>query len=403
MAISEEQVYERLQLLNGAQFVTLVHRLHLQDQYISNMINVAASIIADEICKQARGVYGADWVPVTADALNAVMAGAKGYFEEKLGHIKDFLVEPPEPVNVSPEHQGTVKELRQALKEREKLEEPQLVKVKGTLFPAALLTAGWWERVRSGGLLEIKWRNTLQQWLFEGFDLWAPSWDISWDLEGRDQTPKPYYVAQLTEGDEADSLALILPPKIAKEFRSRFIKGWITRGWCGLEVEVTGILGHRHQARKDLPEGGLLPGQSHDYCIWLSDDEPKHEILEIEKETRLYSGYLWKCLVPRQWIEQDELIGLSQVYIVWEHTNFAAKDALDYNLDSLRHKEGLIEKEHRRQGGLILLQKSHEMIIPGDPKWPVEDFYNLLACKKLRAPAGILNSARPRSQSKEQS
>lgn len=131
----------------------------------------------------------------------------------------------------------------------------------------------------------------------------------------------------------------------------------------------------------------------------LKDDDKKHDIQEIEPDTKLYSGYIWKCMIPRQWIEEADLIGLSQVYFVWGHTNFAAKDALNYNLASLHYKESLIEKKHRKQGGLILLQKSHGEIVPGDPKWPVEDFYKLLVYgEKVKVSLELLSHARSRPQ-----
>jgi len=379
---TEEKIYEMLIQLLPGQLDHLITLLKLDREYLGKSV---AATLAVEICTLAKQKNGPAWVSVVADALNKVMSLTRSYFEEKLGHIKDFLVEPPEPVDPSPQHKGTVIELRDALKKREKLEEPQLIKVKGTLFPAALLTAGWWERVRSEGLVDIKWRNTLQRWLFEGFDAWAPSWEISWDFEGLGQRAKPYYVAQLTAGDEADSLAVILPPRLAREWRDKF-----RRTWGGLEVEVTGILGHRAQAQKELAAGEVLPGQASEYCIWLKDDEAKHDIQEFEKDTVLYSGYIWKCLIPRRWMEEGDLVGLSQVYIAWEHTNFAARDAVRYNMAALRHKESLIHTKHRKDGGLILLQKSH-WLVPGEPVWPIEDFYNLLARKKVKVPAGLLN------------
>lgn len=400
IAMNADEIREKLQELSRPHLVNLVHNLRLRDEYMSNVINVATSIVADEICKQAKLIYGPAWESKVALALVEVVTGARNYFEEKLGHIKDFLIEPPEEFNASPEHQGTVKELREALKKRDKLVDPALIKVRGTLFPAALLTSGWWERTQSQGF-DIKWRNTLQRWLFDGFDQWAPSWDISWDLEGREQDVKPYYIAQLAGGDEADSLAVVFGPKRAKQWRDKFIKSWTKTRWCGFEVEVTGVLGHKRQAKKELRGietlEGFSPRQANDYCIWLKDDDNRHDIVEVG-DTELYSGYLWKCFVPRQWVEERDSIGLGDVYIIWEHTNFAASDALTYNLASLNDKELFIKKQHSKQGGLILLQKSHELIIPGDdPKWRVDDFYRLLVAReKIKVSDELLKEARSR-------
>jgi hypothetical protein len=68
------------------------------------------------------------------------------------------------------------------------------------------------------------------------------------------------------------------------------------------------------------------------------------------------------------------MLGLNQVYFVWEHTNFVAKEAVAYNLDGLAHKEALIAKQHPGSK-LVLLQKSHN-VVPGEPAWSVDKFYN---------------------------
>lgn len=306
---------------------------------------------------------------------------AQSYWGRKLDAIKDFLVDPLNPEEDKSKKAINVRKLKEALKNSEEyggFKVPQLIKVRGTLFPAALLTAGWWERVEEEGQQTIEWRNRLQKWLFEGFDEWAPSWDISWELDNSNQNNKPYFIAQLTDGDEADSLSVIIPPKLAIEWREKFIKGW---GGC--EVEITGVLGHRSQAKKELPQSdNILYGKAEDYCIWLKDDDSRYTIDELDIKTDLYSGYLWQCVVPRRVWEAKSSLGLSDVYIIWEHTNYAAKDAYNYNLSSLMDKISYIKKQ---EGDLILLQKSHGLLVPSDhpPVWPIEDFYKILTRKKV--------------------
>lgn len=388
MLIHTEESLEldKLKDLTPSQKAHLVMLLDLNKEYVSPEIS---SLVSEQIIMLAQRQYAEEWKSTIDKALITVLGNARGYFEKKLDYIKDFLVDPLEPAHDEAANKSAigVKKLRERLKMIDKLEEPQLIKVQGTLFPAALLNAGWWESVREK--LNIEWKNSLQQWLFEGFDLWAPSWDISWDFEGRDKNTKPYYVAQLTEGDEADSLAVIIPPKLAKEWREKF-----RMSWGGFEVEITGVLGHRYQARNEIPAEGVFQGQAQDYCIWLKDDDEQYRIAERTEATDLYSGYLWQCLIPRQWLEENEMIGLNQVYMVWEHTNFAARDALKYNLSSLEHKASQIEKMHRKEGGLVLLQKSHGVLVPGDPLWPVEDFYKLLLHEKVRKPAKPMSKER---------
>ncbi len=322
---------------------------------------------------------------------------AKTLFEDKIEYLKDFLIEPSEPDDdMSKEINVDVKRLRDSLK-RIKIEEfkkPLLIKVRGTLFPAALLTAGWWEKKRNKEKNPYRNNLPLQRWLFEGFDLWAPSWDISWDFEGckneTQQNEKQYYVAQLTDGDEADSFVVMIPKKLAMEWREKFKKSW---GGC--EVEIKGLLGHRSQFDNVFPGAKKIRwgrGQADDYCIWLKDDDEKNYNIEKLDTTELYSGYLWKCLIPQKWLEDNNSIQLKDIYIAWEHTNFAAKEALKYNLSSLNDKLSYIQKLHKKDGKLILLQKSHGMFIPDEALWPVEDFYQkLMAGKSVDIPIELLS------------
>ena len=242
-------------------------------------------------------------------------------------------------------------------------------KVRGTLFPAALLTEGWWERRQQGAAsLAIEWKNPLQRWLFKGFDLWAPSWDICWGANDAKYADRRYYIAQLTEGDEADSLPVIIGTEKAKRLADEF-----KDSWGGFEVVIVGMLGHRWQFEKKLPKN--VKREPTDYYISVEDDKKRHAISRVPAGTELYSGYLWKLLAPEEWMKGEEMLALNQVYFVWEHTNFVAKEAVQYNLDALEHKEGLIAKQHPGSK-LILLQKSHA-IVPGDPKWTVQKFYDL--------------------------
>jgi hypothetical protein len=130
-----------------------------------------------------------------------------------------------------------------------------------------------------------------------------------------------------------------------------------------------------HVAHKNIPIeliGGLL-----DYCIYLEDDNCNHKIEILCCKTDIYSGYLWKCLVPKKWINDRANVHLDNVYFIWEHTDFTKSDALKYNLDSLYQKEKYIENLH---GELLLLQKSSNHI-QGTPIWEDRKFYDLLRGK----------------------
>jgi hypothetical protein len=213
----------------------------------------------------------------------------------------------------------------------------------------------------------MTWRNPLQAWLFKGFDLWAPSWDICWGAVDPTDESKQYYIAQLTSGDEADSLPVIIGRERALRLNSEFLNGW-----GGFEATIVGTLGKRSDFSDKLPANERRTEE--DFYISIEDDNRAHGVIRLTNaSTELYSGYLWKVLAPEEWYNNNPLLSLDQVYFVWEHTNFAAKEALDYNLESLAHKEELIAKYHPG-GKLVLLQKSHA-IVPGEPTWPIERFY----------------------------
>lgn len=262
--------------------------------------------------------------------------------------------------------------LRKKLLQIERLKEPALITVRGTLYPCALLSSGWWERRSDAISAELDWKDRLQKWLFVGFDLWGPSWDFSWGLDAGGDWGHSHFIAQLGEGDEANSLPVILPREKAKKLREKF-----KEGWGGVEVSLRGLLGHRSQFAKE-PGPLSLVGGLLDYCLWLNEEEKEHKITLQADRTEIYSGYLWKCVVPKKWFEANRFLCLSDVFFLWEHTNFTEKDAVSYNLDSLARKEEYVRS---RQGELVLLQKS-SALVPGEPLWSTEEFYGLLTRKK---------------------
>ncbi len=358
-------LYDRLVRCNEAQLSYIETHLSLPREFISQKV---VAMRAQEILTLLKQRQDKTWMGTLLDLLNRVQSATEDYLGGRLEHLKNFLVESPLVGTGSPEKVGTIRELREKLKEGKGLEKPVLIAVRGTLFPAALLTEGWWERKQQGpGALAIEWKNPLQRWLFKGFDLWAPSWDICWGTTDSKQPEKRYYIAQLTEGDEADSLPVIIGTEKAQRLSEEF-----GDSWGGFEVVVIGRLGHRFQFEKKLPKN--VKRDPTDYYISVDDDNRRHKITRLTATTDLYSGYLWKLVAPEEWFNEEQMLGLNQVYFVWEHTNFVAKEAVAYNLESLAHKETLISKQHPGSG-LILLQKSHA-IVPGEPKWSVEKFYN---------------------------
>ena len=270
----------------------------------------------------------------------------------------------------------TISELRiKLLQESQALDNPRPLSVTGTLFPCALLSSGWWERHSKASVRQFKWRDGVQEWLFTGFDLWGPSWDFTWDAQNWDQGRGPrYYIAQLGDGDEANSLPVLIPAEKARRLREYFKD----QKWGGIEAEVTGLLGNRRHFAADIdPKALELFGGLLDYCLYLDADNGKHCVEPLARDTEVYSGYLWKCLAPKAWIK-DRSPCINDVYFVWEHTNFVNAEAVAYALDALELKERYLARQH---GELVLVQKSSAMV-PGQEAWPNEEIYSLLLGKR---------------------
>jgi hypothetical protein len=256
---------------------------------------------------------------------------------------------------------------------------PRSIRVKGVLYPCALLVSGWWEsRIRK--IEGTKWQSGVQEWLFSGFHSWGPSWDFTWDFgRATGGADRPSVIAQLGSGDEANSIPVIIPVSKAKELAERFQQRGDESGIevGGLTATVSGVLCHRsycpEAARLGLV-GGIL-----DYCIWLKPGEERHKITPHRAKPDIYSGYLWKCVAPAEWLKGGGELELNQVYFIWEHTNFVDESSVKYNIDSLDAKERYIRRLHG-PGELALLQKS-SVLVPGEPAWTKEEFYDFFQQK----------------------
>lgn len=250
------------------------------------------------------------------------------------------------------------------------------ITVSGTLFPCALLTSGWWEQHTRAEIKKIRWHDEIQEWLFRGFEEWGPSWDFTWDFENWDAgKTRPYYIAQLGSGDEANSLPVLLPRDKALRLADNFER------WGGIDADVTGLLGHRTHFAGYIDERALdLFGGLLNYCLWLDPDDKTHRIEPSTAQTDFYSGYLWQCVAPRKFIDNGKP-SLNDVYFVWEHANFASSDAVKYGLDGLQHKVDYIQRMYPGEE-LVLVQKSSRLV-PGTPAWQAQDIYRLLTGKKI--------------------
>jgi hypothetical protein len=253
--------------------------------------------------------------------------------------------------------------------------------VEGSFFRAVLLCSGWWERTTKARLTDsIQWRDGVQHWLFSGFEQWGPSWDLN---PGGGQQ-RDYLFGQIGDGDEADSMPVVVEG--AK--LGTLTEAVAAANACAVPVRMRGFV----LRRQDLPDAALQQasqqwGANFDYCLMVSGNEPGHfvEPASSNGDAAMYSGYLWQCWLPTtlaRW--KPEVPGeppaleaphLNEVFFIWEHTNFANVAAINYNLDSVRQKTAYIE---RREGGLILVQKSSELI-EGEQALSREDFYDFIA------------------------
>jgi hypothetical protein len=235
----------------------------------------------------------------------------------------------------------------------------------GTYMPGSLLISGWWERAKQP-LASVKWADIpgVQSWLWNGFEQWAPSWDTNLWHEGNSSS---ILLGQIGTHDEADSIPVIIEAgEKARQVREEMTALISSKGRLVSNAVIQGqlmnrkqLLGHSNRdiqrLAKELTNAGLLLKN----CIVVGNNPSNHRVdLRTNEHVELYSGYLWKCVCPKVFVDnQDARVVHS--YVAWEHTNFANRDAINYNLDALDHKLVYIA-EKRKHGGsrddLSLLQ-----------------------------------------------
>jgi len=254
-----------------------------------------------------------------------------------------------------------VGELKGKLASQSILKRPQCLTVTGRFFPTALLSFGWWDRANRGLDREIKWNDpALQQWLFSGFEQWAPSWDLNdWS------TDRPFnLIGQIGQNDEADSI----PVLVKSERKARKIRQQMGDQLV-VNANVVGCLCHESHLRT-LPTLGqddiafldsIKELSSAQYYLVLQDDEESHAVEPLAEKVDYYSGYVWQCWAPKEWVPEEAYdTCLPGAYFIWEHTNLADRDVLQYGLDSLERKVGFLTQRLQGRlglsGELVLLQ-----------------------------------------------
>jgi hypothetical protein len=241
------------------------------------------------------------------------------------------------------------------------LRKTQYLTVTGHFFPSALLSFGWWQRVNRNLETDIQWKDpVLQRWLFAGFEQWAPSWDLNdWSDE------KPFkLIGQIGHNDEADSIpVLIKSERKANDLRAKMTKRIVAN------ANVRGLLCHESHLQNldslDDKDSEFLESikemTSSQYYLLLLDEEKSHTVEIIDEAVDYYSGYIWQCWAPQEWVSADAYeTRLPGAYFLWEHTNLAQADVLKYGLDSLNRKVQYLKNRLKEQfglsGNLVLLQ-----------------------------------------------
>jgi hypothetical protein len=345
------------------------------------VVNKAASAAKDLILREIDGV-----VLNTGKKLLQGVAGLPPFSWVELNSLEKNKL-----------GQVDVVDLRKATDRRPHLK--GYVSCVGMFLPGTLLNKGWWERSDRGvEAKDFRDNRGVQSWLYNGFYQWAPSWDLNlW--EDNDSI----LLGQIGRIDEADSIPVIIAdPAKARVVREQMTALARDSGRLVSHAVVTGKLGSldfveqhsRGEARqfvRQLKQHGAI----RNHCIVVGD-EPKDRIdLHTNRPcNEHYSGYMWKCVCPSEHKNKADTLPYS--YFVWEHTDFADKDAINYNIDAMNHKIAYIAQNTKNGGaggGVTLLQQ----MMPEDrlrgepggnyekPEIAVNDFMNLFVADSLAA------------------
>ncbi|WP_019925071.1 hypothetical protein [Nocardia sp. BMG111209] len=307
-----------------------------------------------------------------AEILKAEIADPLTLLLQKVLHISEFIGDPLSDRSGGSSRssqQFSVQRLRQRLATARVPRRPVPMQVTGVFCTSVLLNYGWWER--SGPGHTPVGRNDIQRWTYAGFEEWAPSWDFTSEVGSGDES---FFLGQLGQGDEANSILVVVVGRRAREIRPG-IRGLMQqRGVAAMSVQITGLLCHRSHLRKRNPELAVIAERwpyDFNYCLLLDSDE--HRIADVHEVPDFYSAYLWKCLWAKDGVPEGALPSLNDCYLIWEHTDLTKPDAIRYNLDSLQHKEEFLRTEF---GEMELLQKSSPLI-PEKPGLTAGSFQRL--------------------------
>ena len=311
-----------------------------------------------------------DYYPgMLVDILKAEIADPLTLLFQKVMHITEFVGSPVGARGSGHGDEVSVQRLRKRLQTARVTSKPMPIRVTGIFSAAVLLSYGWWERTGPGA--KPVGRNDIQRWAYAGFEEWAPSWDFNGEADTDDES---FFLGQLGHGDEANSVLVVAVGERARAIRPGIVGYLADRNVAAAAVEVTGLLCHRSHLSKHNPELAVVAERWHrdfNYCLLLDSDN--HRITPVYEVPDFYSAYLWKCLWAKDKAKKDAVPTLNDCYLIWEHTDLTKPGAIEYNLDSLEHKQEFLTKKY---GAMELLQKSGPLVT-GKPSLSASSFQGL--------------------------
>jgi hypothetical protein len=301
------------------------------------------------------------------------------------------------------------------------------VTVSGTFFEGSLISLGWWEsrwkplqstkNKKEDEGKKIKWRDPeLQQWWYEGFSEWAPSWDVN-RLPRRKKgaakgqplersAPESCLFGQIGTKDEADSISVIIQGSekvdtFLAEVDDRLVVPVVIKGMLCHEKFLKNHLSDDSARGKyeSVYESELLPGNNRGrdqdkYHILVCPDREHDHSIHVNNRISVdhYSGYAWNVWAPEEWlkaVEKPAQLSFGSAYFTWQHTNFASSIVTREELASLKARKDELSRrlkdKYQLSGSLVSLAAVTPYDrLPGaegsepDPILSREDFLRLL-------------------------
>jgi hypothetical protein len=250
-----------------------------------------------------------------------------------------------------------------------------LLVIEGVFFASALFSYGWWQRKDPSLVLRKdrlsrdrksdqarKRLQPLQHFLFNGFEQWAPSWDVNNWRENNHNL-----VGQIGTNDEADSIPVIVQDSAAAVNIREALSDKLVAN-----ATVTGLLCHSSRAEKYLQPTELAlvkamraraKEEDRDeqfYFLLVQDPDEGHRVTFSTAKVDYYTGYVWQCWVPNEWMPERRFEAqIDDAFFVWQHANLADRDTVNLRMDGLHTDVKNIRKmlvSHGLSGKMTLLQ-----------------------------------------------